>query len=57
MFLAGFEMETEGKSKQSQYGRLASTRKIATDYTAEYFRTYRKSVYCTPKSYLGSIDL
>ena len=56
-FLDGFKMETKGKTKQSQYGLVASSHKIVTDYTAEYFWTYRKCVYCTPRSYLGSIDL
>ena len=53
-FLNGFELETEGRTKQNLYGLVASTHDIVTDYTAEYFRTYCGSVCCTPD--LGFIN-
>eukprot|EP00667_Euglena_gracilis_P000005 EG_transcript_5 len=56
-FLEPYEMETDAKTKTALYGFVANIHSIVTDSTTEYFQRFRKAVYCTPKSYLGFIDL
>jgi len=56
-FLEPFEMEADEKTKTALYGYVANLHTIVTDASVEYFQRFRKAVYCTPKSYLGFIDL
>jgi len=56
-FLEPYEMETDVKTKTALYAFVANLHTIVTDASVEYFQRFRKAVYCTPKSYLGFIDL
>ena len=56
-FLEPYEMETDDKTKQLLYAFVANIHNIVNEASTDYFQRFRKAVYCTPKSYLGFIDL
>ncbi|KAF8281137.1 dynein, axonemal, heavy polypeptide 5 [Trypanosoma cruzi] len=54
--LESFEMATDEKHKKSLVELMAEIHSLMLEKSEEYLTRYRRSVYSTPKSYLGFID-
>ncbi|CAD2217242.1 hypothetical protein AGDE_15024 [Angomonas deanei] len=51
-----FEMATDDKNKEKLVELMADIHSTMLEKSEEYLNRYRRSVYSTPKSYLGFID-
>ncbi|KAH9599603.1 Dynein heavy chain [Trypanosoma melophagium] len=54
--LKSFEMATEEKNKKALVELMADIHSLMLEKSEEYLTRYRRSVYSTPKSYLGFIE-
>ncbi|SCU69962.1 Cytoplasmic dynein 2 heavy chain (DYNC2H1), putative [Trypanosoma equiperdum] len=54
--LKNFEMATEDKNKKALVELMAEIHSLMLEKSEEYLARYRRSVYSTPKSYLGFIE-
>lgn len=54
--IMNFEMATDEKSKTALVEMMAEVHTLMLERSEEYLARYRRSVYSTPKSYLGFID-
>lgn len=54
--ITNFQMATDDKNKASLVELMAEIHTLMLDRSEEYLSRYRRSVYSTPKSYLGFID-
>ena len=52
-FISNFPMETTQESKKGLMGHMAKVHSLVTQATLDYFSSYRRNVYVTPKSYLS----
>ena len=52
-FISGFTMETTQEHKKGLMVHMAKVHSMVQRATAEYFQSYRRNVYVTPKSYLS----
>ena len=52
-FISNFTMETTNESKQGLMAHMAKVHSLVTQATLDYFASYRRNVYVTPKSYLS----
>jgi dynein heavy chain len=52
-FISNFTMETTNESKQGLMAHMAKVHSLVVQATLDYFASYRRNVYVTPKSYLS----
>ncbi len=55
-FIGEFQMETTAETKSNLIKHMGVVHRLIGDSTTEYFQTFRRYVYTTPKSYLSFIN-
>ena len=55
-FITDFPMETSAECKKGLIAHMAKVHSLVTQATAEYFSSFRRNVYVTPKSYLSFLQ-
>jgi len=52
-YISGFTMETTPEHKKNLMAHMSKVHSMVQKATGEYFQSYRRNVYVTPKSYLS----